>query len=161
MSLRLDPFSSCFLDLTLGEGAVDGRVALSACLVFPDTVAKSPTVSWQTAKACSAPRRGQLLMRTLMQLHRGGRGPGEPGLGARPQLQLQLVSIWRLLNPSQQVHDTWAEGLRDGGRPGPVFSVDCSSRGAWALRVQMRPGCPPDCRHPRPGRVGLGHRRQS
>lgn len=74
MPLKLDLSSSCFLDLTFGEGAVDGRVALSACLVFPDTVAKSPTVSWQMAKACSAPRRGQLLMRTLMQLHWGGRG---------------------------------------------------------------------------------------
>lgn len=91
MPLKLDLSSSCFLDLTFGEGAVDGRVALSACLVFPDTVAKSPTVSWQMAKACSAPRRGQLLMRTLMQLHWGGRGPGELGLGAR--LQLQLVSL--------------------------------------------------------------------
>lgn len=161
MPLRLDLLSSRFLDSTLGEGAADGRVALSACLVFPDTVAKSPTVSWQMAKACSAPRRGQLLMRTLMQLRRGGRGPGEPGPGARLRLRLRLVSPWRLLNPSQQVHDTWAEGLRDGGRPGPVFSMDCSSRGARELRVQRRPGCPPDCRRPRPGREGLGHRPQS
>lgn len=84
-------------------------VTICICLALLDTVAKSPTAPWQMAKACSAPRRGQLLMRTLMQLHQGGRGPGELGLGAR--LQLQLVSLWRLLNPSQQVHNTWAEGL--------------------------------------------------
>uniref|UniRef100_A0A671EXM2 Uncharacterized protein n=1 Tax=Rhinolophus ferrumequinum TaxID=59479 RepID=A0A671EXM2_RHIFE len=52
-------------------------IALSSCLALLDTVAKSPAASWRMAKACSAPRRGQLLMRTLMQLHQGGRGPGD------------------------------------------------------------------------------------
>lgn len=56
--------------------------------------------------------------------------------------------LWRLLNPSQQVHNTWAEGLETGGGQAQptVFSMECPSRGARELRVQMRPGCPPDCR---------------
>lgn len=78
----------------LGKGQWMVGIALSSCLALLDTVAKSPAASWRMAKACSAPRRGQLLMRSLMQLHQGGRGPGELGLAAR--LRLQLVSLWRL-----------------------------------------------------------------
>lgn len=101
-----------------------------------ETVAKFPAALWQMPKACSAPRRGQLLMRSLMQLQPGReRAWGAGGLGAR--LQFQLVSLWRLLNPSRQVHNTWAEGLRDWERPGlalsflpAVFSMEYSPRGA-------------------------------
>lgn len=118
-------------------------IAHCSCLALLETVAKSPTASWQKAKACSAPRRGQLLMRTLMQLHQGGRGPGEPGAGAR--LQLQLVSL-ALLNPSQQVHSTWVEGLETGGgRPSQQCSQWNALPGERGSSVQMRPGCPPDC----------------
>lgn len=112
------------------------------------------------AKACSAPRRGQLLMRTLMQLHQGGRGPGEPGAGAR--LQLQLVS----LAPSEPVSagpQHLGRGARDRGRPAPAHRVldGMPFQGSEGAQVQMRPGCPPDCRPPRPGREGLGHRLQA
>lgn len=44
-------------------------------------------------------------MRTLVQLQPGRERARE--LGAR--LQFQLVSLWRLLNPSRQVQNTWAE----------------------------------------------------
>lgn len=119
-------------------------------LALLDTVAKSSTASWQMAKACSAPRRGQLLMRTLMQLHQGGRGPGELGLGAR--LQLQLVSPWRLLNPSRQVHSTWAKGLRDREARPSLQGSRCNALPG----VHLRPGCPCDYRPPRPGKWGVG-----
>lgn len=48
------------------------------------------------------------------------------------------------LNPSQQVHNTWAEGLRDRGRPGPASSVLDGMLG----REQESSGyrCPSDCR---------------
>lgn len=140
-------------------------------LALLETVAKFPTASWQMPKACSAPRRGQLLMRSLMQLQPGQeRAWGAGGLDAR--LRLQLVSRWRLLNPSRQVHSTWAEGLRDPGRPGLApsirlgFSTEYCSQQSQKVQVQVRPGCPPDhspspappALTPRPGRVGLGHR---
>lgn len=94
----------------------------------------------------SAPRRGQLLMRTLMQRARAGEGPGglrgrvprqeraqgAGGLDARPQLQ--LVCLWRLPNPSQQVGRTWAEGFRglQGGQAGPgVWTPSAGGPPRW------------------------------
>lgn len=48
----------------------------------------------------------------------GAREPGSWEPGAR--FQLQLVPLWRLLNPSQQVGNTWAErSLTRGGGPCP------------------------------------------
>lgn len=67
-------------------------------------------------KVCSVPRRGQLLTRALAQLQPGQARAWE--LGAR--FQLQLVPLWRLLNPSRQVGNTWAErSLTRGGGPCP------------------------------------------
>lgn len=114
-------------------------------LTLLETVAKFPTASWQMPKACSAARRGQLLMRSLMQLQPGReRAWGAGGLDAR--LWLQLVSRWRLLNPSRQVHSTWAEGLRDPGRPGLTpsirlgFSTEYCSQQSRKVRVQEHTG---------------------
>ena len=118
-------------------------------LALLETVAKFQTASWQMPKARPVPRRGQLLMRSLMQLQPGQeRAWGAGGLDAR--LRLQLVSRWRLLNPSRQVHSTWAEGLRDPGRPGLTpsiqlgFSTEYCSQQSQKVGVQVRPGCPPD-----------------
>lgn len=83
-----------------------------------------------------------------------GLGRGGGGLGAR--LQLQLVFSLAPLNPSQQVLDTWAEGLRDRGRPGPALSAPPSlqhpqwtplprklgSLGQTAARMPTRPQAP-------------------
>lgn len=96
-------------------------VAHSSCLALLETVAKSPTTSWQMARACSAPRRGQLLMRTLMQLHQGGRGPGEPGAGCQAPAPAGFS-----LAPSEPVSagpQHLGRGARDQGSPGPVCSI--------------------------------------
>lgn len=51
---------------------------------------------------------------------RAGEGLGSWGLGAR--LPLQLLSLWRLLNLSQQVHTPGQRGS-ETGRPGLALSI--------------------------------------
>lgn len=91
----------------------------------------------------------------------GGRlGAGEPG--ASPQLQ--LLPPWRLLNPSQQVYNTWAEGsVTRGGHPCPPKSTPRSvlpveqtlrSKGAQGTDRQDIPASRP----PRPDGEGPRHR---
>lgn len=64
------------------------------------------------------------------------------------------------LNPSQQVHNTWAEGLRDRGRPGPASSVLDGMLFQGSKRAQGTDRCPSDCRPPRSGRERLGYRQR-
>uniref|UniRef100_A0A452TLN7 Uncharacterized protein n=1 Tax=Ursus maritimus TaxID=29073 RepID=A0A452TLN7_URSMA len=53
--------------------------AHSSCPALLETVAKFPTASWLISKACSTPRRGQLLMRALVQLQPGRERAWEAG----------------------------------------------------------------------------------
>ena len=140
----------------------------------PRDCCKIPNSLVANAQSMFRSQAGAAANESLMQLQPGReRAWGAGGLDAR--LWLQLVSCWRLLNPSQQVHSTWAEGLRDPGRPGLTpsirlgFSTEHCSQQSRKVQVQVRPGCPPDrslpprpslppAPTPRPGRVGLGHR---
>ncbi|CAK6445258.1 unnamed protein product [Pipistrellus nathusii] len=96
-------------------------------------------------------------MRTLMQLRQGGRGPGEPGAGAR--LRLQLVS----LAPSEPVSagpPHLGRGAGAWGRPGPAHGVldgmpSQGSEGAQGTDETRMPTC---LQAPRPGREGQGPR---
>lgn len=87
-------------------------------------------------------------MRTLVQLLPGGeraqelesRGAGCPAL-------VQLVPLSCLLNPSRQVHSTWAEKSETrGGRASPSLLPSLlDGRPFWGtgeLIRQMRAGCP-------------------
>jgi hypothetical protein len=82
---------------------VEGKLPLPALPSW--RLAKFPTASWQMPKACSRAQAGAAANENLGAVAaRAGRG-----LGAGARLQLQLVPLWRLPNPSQQVHNTWAE----------------------------------------------------
>lgn len=144
---------------------MDGREAHSPFPALLEAVAKFPTTSWQTPKACSAPRRGQLLMRDLVQLQPGQERAWEvggwvPGSG----------SSWFLSGASEPVsagpqHLGRGDQRPGEARPGPPhltqpteFLTEYSSRGAREPRGEMRPGCPPDPKPPRPSGEVLGHR---
>uniref|UniRef100_A0A2K5YID3 Uncharacterized protein n=1 Tax=Mandrillus leucophaeus TaxID=9568 RepID=A0A2K5YID3_MANLE len=94
------------------------------------------SASWQMPKACSAPRRGPLLMRTLVQLQPGGERAREPGSGPASS------SLARSTAPGQR-------GQRPGeARPCPPFCSGPSvldRRPFWVareLRGQIRAGRP-------------------
>lgn len=149
-------FSSCLLDLTLVEGYWLVGVAHSSCLALLETVAKSQTASWHMAKACSAPRRGQLLMRTLMQLHQGGRGPGELGAGCQAPAPAGFS-----LAPSEPVSagpQHLGRGARDQGSAGPARSVleGMLSQRSWGAQGTGESGAPTWWQAPKAWQGGAG-----
>lgn len=110
------------------------RVAHSSYLALLETIAKSPTMA-----------NGQSMLRAqagaAANENLDATPPGrEKGLGSRGLVPGSSSSwfLWRLLNPSQQVHNTWAEGLETGGgQPQPTeFLMECPSRGVRELRYR-------------------------
>lgn len=121
MLLRLDIFVSCLFGFTCGEGAVDGRGSPFSLSGPLETVAKFPTTSWQMPKACSAPRRGQLLMRALVQLQPGRERAWEVG-GWVPGSS----SSWFLSGASEPVSAGPRHLGRGDQRPGLALSISPS-----------------------------------
>lgn len=100
-----------------------GEAPLPALL--PWKLAKRPAASWQMPKACSAPRRGPLLMRTLVQLQPGGERAREPGSGpASSSLAPSEPVSAGPQHLGREVRDEGRPGLALPSAQGPVFLIE-------------------------------------